>query len=79
MIAETTVFQEFTFIVKYCPFISIFGVRSLSWISYKRKKGFTGIPNIYVSEKMHSKQFSYVNITRKNDLYLDCWPCAKLI
>ena len=36
--AITTSFHEFAFIVKYCPFTSTFGARSLFSISNKQKK-----------------------------------------
>ena len=38
VIAIATTFQEFIFIVKYCPFTFTFGARSLSSIRYKQKK-----------------------------------------
>ena len=56
MISDLNIFN-----VKYCPFTSIFGALSFYSISYKQKKDFTGNPNISVSGKMRSNQFSYVN------------------
>ena len=38
MCEKATAFQEFSFILKYCPLISAFDARSLSSISYERKK-----------------------------------------
>ena len=45
-----TAFQEYTVIVKYCPFSSTFGACSLSSISYEKKDS-AGISNVRVSER----------------------------
>ena len=57
-------FQEFTFIVKYCLFISAFGAHSLYLISYKQKKVM-----LVFRIHLYLKRCAQINVDMQNDAY----------